>query len=59
MAQVVTRLSLTFRHRWLGLAFAALVAIPADLMGMNFSDKASDRLARVTLWLMGPKITAS
>lgn len=59
MAEINLTLRLTFRHRWLGLAFVALVAIPSDLLGLTYSDRATDRFAHIAYRLMGPKITAT
>lgn len=57
MAQVTAIISTTFRHRWLGEAFAFLCAVPVDILGLTMSEKMTDRLAGITYRLMGPKVT--
>lgn len=57
MARTVISLTLRLRHRWLGLAFIGLFAIPADILGFTWGDKAVARIARIGVILMGPYAT--
>lgn len=58
MAEVNLTLSLSFRHRWLGVAFTYAACLP-NLVGFVWSDQAEERIAHIVYRLMGPKITAT
>lgn len=58
MAEVILTLSLSFRHRWLGVAFVYAACLP-NLVGFVWGDPAEVRIAHIAYRLMGPKITAT
>lgn len=58
MAQITATLSLTFRHRWLGMAFLAVTWAPF-LLGVEPSEKTTRRLGGIAYRMMGPKVTVS
>lgn len=59
MAPINATVSLNFRHRWLGLAFIAVTCAPFVLLGVEPSEKTTERLVGIAYRLMGPKITVS
>lgn len=59
MAQITGTVSLTFRHRWLGMAFIAVTCAPFVLLGSEPSEETTKRLVGVAYRLMGPKVTIS
>jgi len=50
-------LSVSYRHRWLGLSFAWLASLPTAL-GARYSDRTENAIARTTYALMGARVLA-
>ncbi len=59
MAQINATVSLTFRHRWLGMTFIVITCAPFMLLGIEPSEKTTERLASIAYRLAGPKVTVS
>lgn len=57
MARIVSTLSLRFRHRWLGMAFIHLIAVPAAL-GWEAGPRTVKIVSGIAYHLMGPTIVA-
>ena len=56
MAEIIATLSLTYRHRWIGMTFIAVTCAPFVLFGVEPSEKTTRRLVNVAYRLMGPRI---
>lgn len=52
---VQIQLSVSYRHRWLGLAFAWLASLPSAV-GARYSDRTQNRIARTAYALMGARV---
>ena len=59
MAQINATVSLTFRHRWIGLTFMVITCAPFVLLGVEPSEKTTRRLVNIAYRLMGPKVIVS
>ena len=59
MAQITVTISHTFRHRWLGMTFLVVTFAPFVLLGVEPSEKTTQRLASIAYRLMGPKISVT
>ncbi len=59
MARINATVSLTFRHRWIGLTFMIIACAPFVLLGIEPSEKTTRRLVDIAYRLMGPKVIVS
>lgn len=59
MGQLSVTVSLTYRRKWLGIAFVLIARAPFALLGVKPSKATTKRIVEVASWMMGPKITVS